>query len=209
MVSNHHKRKIRTSEELVPNPHTSEKLVQNYHRWEELVLNRHRWQWQNCAELKSNAKWSRFGGIFQCEEYACMLYEIWLRAYCSQSVRYCYEVCDILVPILHVLWGFCTNSSQCEIYEMWNLRFNRADLLVFFRKYFLKDYNVLCYWLFSDDHTAIGKGECVEHGTDLVYLGVTDRNMHVAVVADYPVNATCGCRTVDASADYGGDNSRA
>ena len=111
MVSNHHKRKIRTCEELVPNPHTSEKLVPNYHRWEILVLNRHRWQWQNCAELESSAKCSRFGGIFQCEESACMLYEIWLRAYCSQSVRYCYEVCDILVPIFLVLWGFGTNSS--------------------------------------------------------------------------------------------------
>ena len=51
-------------EELVPNPRTSEKLVQNYHRYEELVLNHHIFQCQNCVELDSNAKCSRFGGYF-------------------------------------------------------------------------------------------------------------------------------------------------
>ena len=42
------------------------------------------------------------GVFYQCEEYSCMLhvYEIWPRAYFSQSVRYWYEICDVLVPIL-------------------------------------------------------------------------------------------------------------
>ena len=40
------------------------KLVPNYRRSEELELNRHRCQCQNCEELESNAKCSRFGGHF-------------------------------------------------------------------------------------------------------------------------------------------------
>ena len=41
-------------------------------------------------------------------------------------VRYWYEIRDILVPILHTRWRIGTNYSRCEIYEVWNLRFNRA-----------------------------------------------------------------------------------
>ena len=40
--------------------------------------------------------------------------------------KYWYEIRDVLVPVLHELWGIGTNSSRREIYEMWNLRFNRA-----------------------------------------------------------------------------------
>ena len=39
-------------------------------------------------------------------------------------VRYWYEIRDILVPILHARWRIGTNYSRCEIYEVWNLRFN-------------------------------------------------------------------------------------
>ena len=83
---------------------------------------------------KTLKNWNRMqnaadsGVFYQCEEYACMLYEIWLRAYFSQSVRYWYEICDALVPIFHVLWGIGTNSSQCELYEVWNLPCNRTYL---------------------------------------------------------------------------------
>ena len=81
--------------------------------------------WRVGIECKIKQIWVIF---YQCEECACMLYEIWLRAYFSRSVRYWYEICDILVPILHVLWGFGNNSSQCKIYEVWNLRFNNGAI---------------------------------------------------------------------------------
>ena len=55
-----------------------------------------------------------------------MLHIISLRAQISQNVKYWYEICDVLVPIFHALWRTGTNFSQCEICEMWNLRFNKA-----------------------------------------------------------------------------------
>ena len=36
------------------------------------------------------------------------------RAYFSQSVRYSYEICDVLVPIFHALLGIDTNDLQYE-----------------------------------------------------------------------------------------------
>ena len=44
-------------------------------------------------------------------------------------LKYWYEICDVLVPIIHALWRIGTNSSQYEICEMWNLRFNKAPYL--------------------------------------------------------------------------------
>ena len=44
-----------------------------------------------------------FEGIYQCEEYACMLHIILIRGHISQSVKYWYEICDILVPMFHAL----------------------------------------------------------------------------------------------------------
>ena len=44
-------------------------------------------------------------------------------------VRYWYEIRDILVPILHARWRIGTNYSRCEIYEVWNLRFNNDHVL--------------------------------------------------------------------------------
>ena len=44
-----------------------------------------------------------FGVFYQCEQYACMLYKILLRAYFSQSVRYWYELCEIMVQIVYGL----------------------------------------------------------------------------------------------------------
>ena len=43
------------------------------------------------------------GYFYQCEEYACMLYEIGRFVYCLQSMRNWYEICDVLVPIFHML----------------------------------------------------------------------------------------------------------
>ena len=37
--------------------------------------------------------------FYQCEEYACMLHIISLRAHFSHNVRYWYEICDVLEPI--------------------------------------------------------------------------------------------------------------
>ena len=55
-----------------------------------------------------------------------MLHIFSLRAQISQNVKYWYEICDVLVPILHALRRIGTNSSQCEICEMLNLLFNNA-----------------------------------------------------------------------------------
>ena len=63
-------------------------------------------------------KMQQFLGVFyRCEEYAQLLHETWLRAYFSLTgEKYWYEIRDVLVPILHMLWGIGTNSSRCEIY---------------------------------------------------------------------------------------------
>ena len=42
-----------------------------------------------------------------------------LRIRDNESRLYWYEIRDVLVPILHALWGIGTNSSRCEIYEVW------------------------------------------------------------------------------------------
>ena len=49
---------------------------------------------QNAADL---------GVFYQCEEYACMLHIISLRVHFLQSVKYWYEMRDVLVPIFHAL----------------------------------------------------------------------------------------------------------
>ena len=69
--------------------------------------------------MGNECKMQKICGVFyQCEEYARMFYKICLRAYFSQSVRYWYEICYILVPTFHMLRGIGTNYSQCEIYVM-------------------------------------------------------------------------------------------
>ena len=49
---------------------------------------------QNAADLGVGG-----GGIYQCEEYVCMLHIILVRAHFSQNVKYWYEIRDVLVPI--------------------------------------------------------------------------------------------------------------
>ena len=55
------------------------------------------------------------GGVFyRCEDCACMLHIISLRAQISQNARYWYEICDVLVPIFLLAvknWKF----AKCEI----------------------------------------------------------------------------------------------
>ena len=64
-----------------------------------------------CKELESIVECSRFGVFFyQCEDCACMLHIISLRAQISQNVKYWYEICDVLVPILHSV-----KFAKCEI----------------------------------------------------------------------------------------------
>ena len=48
--------------------------------------------------------------------------------------KYWYEIRDVLVPILHALWGIGTNSSRREIYEVWNLRFNTARITIIIKQ---------------------------------------------------------------------------
>ena len=78
------------------------------------------WNWlQNAADL---------GCFYQCED--CARSEN-ICSIISRNVKYLYEMCDVLVPILHALWRIIgTNSSQCEISEMWILRFNIAQSLM-------------------------------------------------------------------------------
>ena len=48
------------------------------------------------------------GLLYQCEEYACLLHIILLRAHFSQNVKYWYEIRDILVPVFHgVIFAKC------------------------------------------------------------------------------------------------------
>ena len=56
---------------------------------------------QNAADL---------GFFYRCEDCACMLHIFSLRAQISQNVKYWYEICDILVPILHSV-----KFAKCEI----------------------------------------------------------------------------------------------
>ena len=41
--------------------------------------------------------------FYRCEDCACMQLIISLRAKISQNGKYCYEICDVLVPIFHAL----------------------------------------------------------------------------------------------------------
>ena len=66
---------------------------------------------QNAADLG-------VGEVFyRCEDCACMLHIISLRAQISQNVKYWYEICDVLVPIFQALRRIGTYFSQCEICE--------------------------------------------------------------------------------------------
>ena len=110
-------------EESVPNPQICKKIsIKSYHvknwyqnsrvkswcqnlthvkncRCEKLVLNRHRCQWQNCEELESNAKCSRFGGG---------------GGYCIsvRNTHVCYMKHD-LVRIFHKVWYVGTKYATC------------------------------------------------------------------------------------------------
>ena len=63
-----------------------------------------------CEELESNAKCSRFfflwggGGYFIDVKIAHVCYiKLTTCANFLQNVKYCYEICDVLVPIIHAL----------------------------------------------------------------------------------------------------------
>ena len=90
-----------TCEDLVPNSHTCRKLVPNHHKWEELVLNRHRCQWQNCEELESNAKCSRFGGISSM--WVIRMHAKWNLILCVFFLK-----CEILVRNMAYWYQFFT-----------------------------------------------------------------------------------------------------
>ena len=45
--------------------------------------------------------------------------------------KYWNKIRDVLVPILHALWGIGTNSSRREIYEVWNLRYMKAFIIFY------------------------------------------------------------------------------
>ena len=58
------------------------------------------------------------GILYQCEEYACMLYIILLRAHFSQNVKYWYEMRYLYLPrAVWILYQFFqgVNFAKCEI----------------------------------------------------------------------------------------------
>ena len=74
---------------------------------------------RNWNQMQNAADSGGGGGVFfQCEEYACMLRIISLRANFSQNMKYWYEIRDVLVPIFHAQRGISTNFSLCEICEV-------------------------------------------------------------------------------------------
>ena len=102
------------------------KVVLKYHRCEELVLNRHRCQCQNWEELESNHNAADLGGILSM--WGILMYAIRNLTSCVFFTK-C-EICDVFVSRFHVLWGIGTNYSKCEIYKVWNLRFNKLVIRV-------------------------------------------------------------------------------
>ena len=70
--------------------------------------------WRIGIECKVQQIWEVF---YQCEEYSCMLYEI-LRAFFFHRVSDIGTKYVYWYKISHVLRGNGTNSSQCEIYEV-------------------------------------------------------------------------------------------
>ena len=133
LVSNHHIWKIciktHPCQELVPNPDTCEthwhqftRFITDVKNWYLIVTDVSDKTMKNWDRMLNAADFFRGGGGIL-SMWGIRIYALWnwLRAYFSQSVRYWYETCDVLVhvPIFHVLWGIGTNSSQCEIYEVW------------------------------------------------------------------------------------------
>ena len=109
--------KTHTCEEMIPKPHTCEKLLPIYHTYEELVLDRHRCQWQNCVELESNVKCSRFGGILSM--WGIRMYAIWNLISCVFFTK-----CEILV---RNMWRIGANFSRAvrnwyQFFTVWTVR---------------------------------------------------------------------------------------
>ena len=73
--------------------------------------------------------WGGGGSVFyRCEEYAWLLHEIDYVRISLTREKYWYEIRDVLVPILHALWGMGYQFFKREIYEVWNLRFHTAPI---------------------------------------------------------------------------------
>ena len=85
--------------------------------------------WYACEELESNAKFSSFVGYFIDVRnlHDCYMKFDYVRISLTRK-KYWYEIRDVLVPILHALWGISTNSSRREMFEVWKLRFNKAKI---------------------------------------------------------------------------------
>ena len=68
-------------------------------------------------ECKMQQIWGYFINVRNA--HVCYMH-IWKFAYFSQSVRYWYEICDVVVPIFHVLWELVpilhsVKFTKCEI----------------------------------------------------------------------------------------------
>ena len=60
--------------------------------------------------------------FYRCEDCACMLHIISLRAQISQNVKYWYEICDVLVPILQgVEFAKCETCGSTELTNLFNV----------------------------------------------------------------------------------------
>ena len=85
--------------------------------------------WKIEIECKMQQLWGGGGGYFidVRNMHDCYMKFDYVRISLTRE-KYWYEIRDVLVPILHALWGIGTNSSRRQIYEVWNLRFNIVRL---------------------------------------------------------------------------------
>ena len=120
----------------VKNRYLCEKLVSNHQMWKIGTKLSHMWRtgtrssqmsvtklWRIGIECKMQQIW---GVFYQCGEYACMLFEIWICAYFNKVrdigtkyVTYWYQFftcCEYLVPILHSVkltkCGICGSTKH-------------------------------------------------------------------------------------------------
>ena len=82
-------------------------IFTNVNNWYQIITDVKNWYLIAIDVSNKTVKnWNRMqnaADFYQCEENACMLYEIGLCTFCLLSMRNWYEICDVLVPIFHML----------------------------------------------------------------------------------------------------------
>ena len=100
-----------------------------------------------CEELESIKKGKKMGCILSM--WRIRMNAIWILkmyVFLTHLWDIGMKYSDILVPILHARWRIGTNYSRCEIYEVWNLRFNTAPIIPQISWTFFNIKNDLMIW---------------------------------------------------------------